>query len=107
MANGSRLLALLGVGALAYWRYTKSTPEEKQKVKDTLDNAKKNLSDMGGKLKDQANSLKDQVTKQMGGSSAQTATAGAGSSYSGSSVNPETPTATQEGDYYQSQSQNN
>ena len=104
MAKGStnRLLALLGVGALAYWRYSKSTPEEKQKVKDTLDTAKKNLTDMGGKLKEQANQLKGQVTEKFDNFQHR-----ASDATSGSAVNAENPTATQEGDFYQSQSQNN
>lgn len=37
------LLALLGLGALAYWRYRNSTPEEKQKVKDQINAAKEML----------------------------------------------------------------
>ena len=29
------LLALLGLGALAWWKYKNSTPEEKQAIKET------------------------------------------------------------------------
>ena len=38
------LLALLGLGALAWWKYKKSSPEDQQKVKDTINNAKDNLN---------------------------------------------------------------
>lgn len=55
------LLALLGLGALAYWKYKKSTPEEQQKVKDTINTAKENLSKFGNDLKAKANDAVDQV----------------------------------------------
>ncbi len=51
MKNSSKLLALLGLGALAFWRYKKATPEEKQKVNDLLNNAKDNLTKYGNDLK--------------------------------------------------------
>lgn len=35
MKKGVKLVGLLaGLGALAFWRYKKATPEEKQKVHD-------------------------------------------------------------------------
>ena len=49
------LLALLGLGAVAYWKYRKSTPEEKQKVKDTLNTVKDNLSKYGNDVKSKVN----------------------------------------------------
>lgn len=65
MKNGSKLLALIGLGALAYWRYKKATPEEKQKVNDLLDTAKSNLDKFGKQVKiktdELANSAKNKI----------------------------------------------
>lgn len=61
MKNGSKLLALLGLGALAFWRYKKATPEEKQKVNDLIDTAKENLNKYGSELKSKAEDLKFQA----------------------------------------------
>ncbi|SHJ98549.1 YtxH domain-containing protein [Epilithonimonas mollis] len=55
------LLALLGLGALAWWKYKKSSPEDQQKVKDTINNAKDNLTKFGNDLKDKANQTVDQL----------------------------------------------
>jgi len=55
------LLALLGLGALAYWKYKKSTPEQQQAVKDKINNAKDNLNKWGNDLKDKANEVASQV----------------------------------------------
>ncbi len=55
------VLALLGLGALAWWKYKKSSPEDQQKVKDTINNAKDNLSKFGNDLRDKANSTVDQL----------------------------------------------
>lgn len=55
------LLALLSIGALAYWKYKKSTPEQKQKIKDTIDTAKDNLCKFGNDLKSKANDVVDQA----------------------------------------------
>ncbi|MGV4412970.1 YtxH domain-containing protein [Chryseobacterium sp. T1] len=55
------LLALLGLGALAYWKYKKSSPEDQQKVKDTINTAKDNLTKFGNDLKDKVNETVDQV----------------------------------------------
>ena len=38
------LLALLGLGAIAWWKYKNSTPEEQQAVKDKVSAAKENLN---------------------------------------------------------------
>ncbi|MHA6727783.1 hypothetical protein ACX3PU_06930 [Chryseobacterium sp. A301] len=38
------LLALLGLGAFAWWKYKNSTPEDQQKVKDQLDTVKSNVN---------------------------------------------------------------
>lgn len=55
------LLALLGLGALAYWKYKKASPEDQQKVKDTINTAKDNLTKFGNDLKDKVNDTMDQV----------------------------------------------
>lgn len=55
------LLALLGLGALAYWKYRNSTPEEKQKVKDQINAAKDNVTKLGNDLKRKANEVVSQV----------------------------------------------
>lgn len=69
MKTSSKLLALLGLGALAFWRYKKATPEEKQKVNDLLNNAKDNLAKYGNDLKSKAeekfNDLKSQAESKM------------------------------------------
>lgn len=65
MKNGSRLLALLGLGALAFWRYKKATPEEKQKVNDLIDTAKDNLSKFGSDLKSKAEEVKGKADQAL------------------------------------------
>lgn len=55
------LLALLGLGALAWWKYKKASPEDQQKVKDTINNAKDNLTKFGNDLRDKANQATDQL----------------------------------------------
>ena len=55
------LLALLGLSALAWWKYKKSSPEDQQKVKDTINNAKDNLIKFGNDIKDKANQTVDQL----------------------------------------------
>ncbi|WP_312764562.1 YtxH domain-containing protein [Epilithonimonas sp.] len=55
------LLALLGLGALAWWKYKKASPEDQQKVKDTINTAKDNLTKFGNDLKDKATQTVDQV----------------------------------------------
>ncbi len=64
MKNSSKLLALLGLGALAFWRYKKATPEEKQKVNDLLNNAKDNLTKYGNELKSKAEELKGKAEEK-------------------------------------------
>ncbi|WP_313027936.1 YtxH domain-containing protein [Soonwooa sp.] len=60
------LLALLGLGALAYWKYKKSTPEEQQAVKDKINTAKDNLTKFGNDLKSKANDALDQAKNKTG-----------------------------------------
>lgn len=62
MGNKAKgLLALLGLGALAYWKYKNSSPEDQQAVKDKINNAKDNLNKWGNDLKDKANNVASQV----------------------------------------------
>ncbi len=55
------VLALLGLGALAWWKYKKSSPEEKQAVKDKVNTAKHNFNKWGNDLKDKASDAVSQV----------------------------------------------
>jgi len=55
------LLALLGLGALAWWKYKKASPEDQQKVKDTINTAKDNLTKFGNDLKDKAAQTAEQL----------------------------------------------
>lgn len=59
------LLALLGLGALAWWKYKNSTPEEKQAVKDTINTAKDNMNKFGNDLKAKANDVASQVQSKV------------------------------------------
>jgi gas vesicle protein len=62
MKKGVKILGLLaGLGALAFWRYKKATPEEKQKVNDFINNAKDNISKFSDELKNKAEELKSQA----------------------------------------------
>lgn len=55
------LLALLGLGAFAWWKYKNSTPEQQQAVKDKLNTAKDNLNKFGNDLKSKATEVANQV----------------------------------------------
>lgn len=59
------LLALLGLGAIAFWKYKNSTPEEKQAVKDKLNTAKDNFNKLGSDLKSKANDVASQVQNKV------------------------------------------
>lgn len=59
------LLALLGLGALAWWKYKNSTVEEKQAVKDTLNTAKDNFNKFGSDLKSKASDVASQVQNKV------------------------------------------
>ena len=58
------LLALLGLGALAYWKYKNSSKEDQQVVKDKINNAKDNLKGWGNDMKSKANDVVDQVKEK-------------------------------------------
>lgn len=51
MKKRNGLLALLGIGALAFWKYKKMSPEEKEKVKNQFNDAKRKFSEAGEELK--------------------------------------------------------
>ncbi|MGA9213398.1 YtxH domain-containing protein [Kaistella sp.] len=59
------LLALLGLGALAWWKYKNATPEEKQAVKDTINTAKDNFNKFGSDLKSKASEVASQVQNKL------------------------------------------
>ncbi len=59
------LLALLGLGAAAYWKYKNSTPEQQQAVKDKVSTAKENLGKLTSDLKAKANDLKSQAQSKV------------------------------------------
>lgn len=59
------LLALLGLGAVAYYKYKNSSPEQQQAVKDKINNAKDNLSRFGNDLKSKANDLANQAQSKI------------------------------------------
>lgn len=65
MKKSTGLLALLGLGALAYYRYTKMSPEQKEKVKGQVDDAKQKLNkaskDLKGKVDESFAQLKEEV----------------------------------------------
>lgn len=66
MGNKTKgLLALLGIGALAFWKYKNSTPEEQQAVKDKINNAKDNLNKWGNDVKNKANDVASQVQNKV------------------------------------------
>ena len=66
MGNKTKgLLALLGLGALAFWKYKKSTPEEQQAIKDKLNTAKDNLNKFGNDLKEKADELASQAQEKL------------------------------------------
>lgn len=66
MGNKTKgLLALLGLGALAFWKYKKSTPEEQQAIKDKINSAKDNLSKLGNDLKEKAEDLATQAQEKL------------------------------------------
>lgn len=51
MKKRNGLLALLGIGALAFWKYNKMSPEEKDKVKNQFNDAKRKFTEAGEELK--------------------------------------------------------
>ncbi len=62
MGNKTKgLLALVGLGALAYWKYKNSSDEDKQIVKDKINTAKDNLNKWSNDFKDKANNVASQV----------------------------------------------
>lgn len=75
MKKSRGLLALLGLGAFAFWKYKNMSPDEKDKVKGKINEAKRKFSDATSDLKDsldnkisqakaELNDLKDQARKE-------------------------------------------
>ncbi|REC50099.1 YtxH domain-containing protein [Chryseobacterium pennipullorum] len=66
MGNKTKgLLALLGLGAVAYWKYKNSSPEDQQAVKDKINTAKDNFNKWGNDLKNKANDVASQVQNKV------------------------------------------
>lgn len=59
------VLALLGLGALAWWKYKNSTPEQQQALKDKVNTAKDNFNKLGSDLKSKANDVASQVQNKV------------------------------------------
>lgn len=59
------LLALLGLAALAWWKYKNSSEDEKQAVKDTVNNAKDNFNKWGNDMKSKATDVASQVQNKV------------------------------------------
>ena len=55
------LLALLWLGAVAWWKYKNSSDEDKQVVKDKVNTAKDNFNKWGTDLKSKAGDVASQV----------------------------------------------
>ena len=51
MKKRNGLLALLGIGALAFWKYKNMSPDEQQNVKNQFNDAKRKFKDAGSDLK--------------------------------------------------------
>ncbi len=60
------LLALLGLGALAWWKYKNSSSEDQQAVKDKVSSAKDNFNKWGNDLKSKATDVASQVQDKVG-----------------------------------------
>lgn len=54
MKKRNGLLALLGIGALAFWKYKNMSPEEQENVKGKFNDAKRKFTEAGQDLKHQA-----------------------------------------------------
>lgn len=63
MKYGKSLLALLGIGVLAYWRYKKLTPKEKNKIMDVLSQTKHKLNHLGTELMSKAEDIKEESSE--------------------------------------------
>ncbi|WP_226063728.1 YtxH domain-containing protein [Kaistella polysaccharea] len=55
------VLALLGLGALAWWKYKNASAEDKQMVKDKVNTAKDNFNQWGNDIKTKASDVASQV----------------------------------------------
>lgn len=65
MKKRNGLLALLGLGAYAFWKYKKMSPEEKDKIKDQFDDAKSRIVETGKDLKSKAESKINQAKEEV------------------------------------------
>ncbi len=69
MKKRNGLLALLGIGALAFWKYKKMSPEEQANVKGQINEAKRKFTDAGqdikSKVEDKFNQAKSKVEEKV------------------------------------------
>ncbi|MDG4945809.1 YtxH domain-containing protein [Weeksellaceae bacterium KMM 9713] len=69
MKKRNGLLALLGIGALAFWKYKKMSPEEQENVKGQINEAKRKFTDAGqdikSKVEDKFNQAKSTVEEKV------------------------------------------
>ena len=61
MKKSGGILALLGLGAYAYYKYTKMSPEEKEKIEGKLENVKRNLDSYSKDLREGLSSKLEQA----------------------------------------------
>lgn len=59
------ILALLGLGALAWWRYKNATPEEQKIVKDKVNTAKDNITKWGKEMQTKAEDLSKKAQEKI------------------------------------------
>ncbi|QAR30726.1 YtxH domain-containing protein [Ornithobacterium rhinotracheale] len=65
MKKLTALLALLGLGGLAYYKY-KMTPEEKEKLKEKLNSAKEDAESFAKNLKENVDQKLEQAKSELG-----------------------------------------
>lgn len=69
MKKRNGLLALLGIGALAFWKYKKMSPEEQDKIKGQINDAKQKFTEAGqdlkSKVEDKFNQAKSTVEEKV------------------------------------------
>lgn len=63
MKYGKSLLALLGIGVLAYWKYKRLTPKEKNKVMNFLDTTKDKLNHLSNEWMSKVENLKEESSE--------------------------------------------
>lgn len=65
MKKRNGLLALLGLGAYAFWKYKKMPASEQDKIKQQFDDAKRKITDTGKELKSKAENKINKVSEEV------------------------------------------